>query len=168
MLATKRSGPGATMLLAVCLTAPASIGCVETGPEADEAASESPQEVAGCSYVVTDARFRQTIFLLNSRAIQLGCATGPTFETPNRRGHYQHFERGSIYALRGAPNAYAVYGLILSHWARSGWERTIGFPIEGERTYFTRPGDQGWEQNFEFLRIVCNTQGACANFPRNR
>ena len=64
--------------------------------------------------------------------------------TPNRRGNYNHFQRGSIY-WSPRTSAHVVAGAIRDRWAASGWEGgPLGFPTTDETP--TRGGSFG---NFE-------------------
>ncbi len=56
--------------------------------------------------------------------------------TPDGVGRYNHFQHGSIYWSPGT-GAFEVHGLIRSHWASIGWERSVlGYPISDELVVF--------------------------------
>lgn len=56
--------------------------------------------------------------------------------TPDGVGRYNHFQHGSIYWSPGT-GAFEVHGLIRSHWASIGWERSVlGYPISDELGVF--------------------------------
>ncbi len=56
--------------------------------------------------------------------------------TPDGIGRYNHFQHGSIYWSPGT-GAFEVHGLIRSHWASIGWERSVlGYPISDELVVF--------------------------------
>ncbi|MDI1323808.1 MAG: hypothetical protein PSV36_13750 [Algoriphagus sp.] len=60
--------------------------------------------------------------------------------TPDGIGRYNHFQHGSIYWSPGT-GAFEVHGLIRSHWASIGWERSIlGYPISDELVVFGGDG----------------------------
>lgn len=64
---------------------------------------------------------------------RLGYPTTDERRTPNRRGAYNHFQRGSVYWSPGT-GAHVVEGAIREVWARAGWEQScLGFPTSGER-----------------------------------
>jgi hypothetical protein len=59
--------------------------------------------------------------------------------TPDGRGRFNHFERGSVYWSQ-ATGAHDVRGAIRAHWASLGWERgRLGYPVSGE---YAAPGGQ--------------------------
>jgi uncharacterized protein with LGFP repeats len=47
--------------------------------------------------------------------------------TPDGKGQYAHFEKGSIY-WTAATGARSVFGPIKDRWAATGWERGLGYP----------------------------------------
>lgn len=52
--------------------------------------------------------------------------------TPDRRGRFNHFERGSIY-WTATTGAHEVHGDIRERWKQMGWERsTLGYPTSDE------------------------------------
>jgi hypothetical protein len=52
--------------------------------------------------------------------------------TPDGRGRFNHFQRGSIYWTPGT-GAWDVYGAIRDTWRSLGWERSaLGYPVAGE------------------------------------
>jgi uncharacterized protein with LGFP repeats len=53
--------------------------------------------------------------------------------TPDGRGRFNHFERGSIY-WTPETKAHEVHGAIRDKWASIGWERSrLGYPISDEK-----------------------------------
>ena len=53
--------------------------------------------------------------------------------TPDGRGRFNHFQRGSIYWTPFTGSA-EVHGAIRARWQRLGWERSaLGYPTSGER-----------------------------------
>lgn len=116
------------------------------------------------SLPVVDAPFGGAIkdHYLNTPGLMevLGTPITGELTTPNGRGKYTHFLRGSIY-WTPEHGAQAVSGAIKDAWATSGWESgPLGFPVLG--------GDEqdgpypGWRmQFFEKGYIVWNpTDGA--------
>ncbi|HWM03169.1 MAG TPA: hypothetical protein VNP92_12630, partial [Actinophytocola sp.] len=62
----------------------------------------------------------------------LGYPTTNESDTGNKKGRYNHFERGSIF-WSSATGAWDVRGAIRDRWAVLGWERSyLGFPTSGE------------------------------------
>lgn len=62
----------------------------------------------------------------------LGRSTSPETPTPDGRGRYNHYERGSIYWTR-ATGAHEVHGAIRDLWSSLGWERSLlGYPMTDE------------------------------------
>ncbi|MFP5218319.1 MAG: CAP domain-containing protein [Actinomycetes bacterium] len=60
--------------------------------------------------------------------------------TPDGKGRFNHFERGSVYWTRGT-GAHEVFGSIRSKWSQLGWERSaIGYPVTGEMVTPDRKG----------------------------
>lgn len=60
--------------------------------------------------------------------------------TPDGIGRYNHFQHGSIYWSPGT-GAFEVHGLIRSHWASIGWEKSVlGYPISDELVVFGGDG----------------------------
>lgn len=60
--------------------------------------------------------------------------------TPDRRGRFNYFERGSIY-WTPSTGAHDVRGAILDQWASQGWERSfLGYPLTNELGTPTKPG----------------------------
>ena len=52
---------------------------------------------------------------------------------PDTIGHFQHFERGSIYHQPALLEAREVHGAIRDKWASVGWERSFcGYPTTDE------------------------------------
>jgi uncharacterized protein with LGFP repeats len=76
----------------------------------------------------------------------LGHPRGPETETPDGRGHFRHFEGGSIYATLET-DAHEVHGAIREKWAELKWERGfLGYPTTDEtRT----PDGRGRFNHFE-------------------
>ena len=80
--------------------------------------------------------------------------------TPDRRGRYNHFQRGSIY-WTPTTGAHEVRGAIRDAWARTGWELgPLGYPVSdeyavsnGRRTDFQR-GSIIWDSRTRTTRIV--------------
>lgn len=63
----------------------------------------------------------------------LGFPTTDESGTPDGRGRYNHFERGSIY-WTPQTGAHVIYGDIRQRWAEMGWERSrLGYPTSDER-----------------------------------
>jgi len=61
-----------------------------------------------------------------------GYPTSDESLTPDQRGHYVHFELGSIY-WTAATGAHEVHGNIRDKWESLGWERgPLGYPISDE------------------------------------
>jgi uncharacterized protein with LGFP repeats len=59
--------------------------------------------------------------------------------TPDGRGRFNHFERGSVY-WSPTSGAHDVRGAIRGQWAALGWERSrLGYPVSGE---YAVPGGQ--------------------------
>lgn len=80
----------------------------------------------------------------------LGLPVTDELRTPDGRGRFNHFERGSIYW--NGREAYAVYGGIRQRWASLGWERSrLGYPTFRE---YDVPG--GRYQPFEGGSIFWN------------
>jgi uncharacterized protein with LGFP repeats len=106
----------------------------------------------------------------------LGYPTTDVAPTPDGRGSYQHFQRGSVYST-AATGARVLRGAVLDLWARTGFETgVLGYPtasatatpdgqglyahFEGGSVYWTRPtgahllrgavltawAAQGWER----------------------
>lgn len=77
--------------------------------------------------------------------------------TPDGRGRYNHFERGSIY-WTPQTGAHVIYGAIRDHWASMGWERSrLGYPTSDEKDW---PGVAGGRcSDFEHGRIVWSPGG---------
>ncbi|NAZ85495.1 hypothetical protein GTR00_05165 [Kineococcus sp. T90] len=66
----------------------------------------------------------------------LGFPTTSEIRTPNARGAYNHFERGSIY-WTPTYGAHPLWGQIRDIWATQGWENSrLGFPISGPLSSF--------------------------------
>lgn len=62
----------------------------------------------------------------------LGYPTSDESLTPDKRGHYVHFENGSIY-WTASTGAHEVHGEIRDKWASLHWERgPLGYPISDE------------------------------------
>ncbi len=59
---------------------------------------------------------------------------------PDGVGKYNHFQGGSIY-WSPSTGAWEVHGLIRSHWASIGWEKSmLGYPISDEQVVFRGEG----------------------------
>ncbi|NNH24590.1 SpoIID/LytB domain-containing protein, partial [Pseudokineococcus marinus] len=88
---------------------------------------------------------------------ETGALAYPTTEqgaTPDGRAAYQHFQGGSVYAVRGL-GASAVERPARDAWARAGWERSrLGYP-----TGSTRPAGRGTVTPFEGGRVVVDAAG---------
>ncbi|MFP5218164.1 MAG: S8 family serine peptidase [Actinomycetes bacterium] len=68
--------------------------------------------------------------------------------TPDGRGRYNHFERGSVY-WTPTTGAHEVRGAIRQHWASSGWEAgPLGYPTTDEYAVYG-----GRATDFEHGRI---------------
>jgi uncharacterized protein with LGFP repeats len=89
----------------------------------------------------------------------LGYPLTDEISTPNRRGRFNHFERGSIYAS-DSTGAHAVLDPIREKWKTLGWAMgTLGFPVAEEAK--TRDGT-GRFTRFEQGVIYWSPQtGAC-------
>jgi hypothetical protein len=75
-----------------------------------------------------DAKYRQ----LGGCNSILGKPTTNERVTPDGKGRYSVFERGSIY-WTPATGAFEVHGVIRDKWAELGWEAgALGYPISGE------------------------------------
>jgi hypothetical protein len=62
----------------------------------------------------------------------LGRPIGPEGKTPDGRGRFRHFEKGSIYAT-AETGAHEVRGTIRDKWAELGWEASfLGYPTSDE------------------------------------
>jgi len=62
----------------------------------------------------------------------LGRPRGPEGNTPDGRGHFRHFEGGSIYVSLGT-DAHEVHGAIRGKWEELEWERGfLGYPVTDE------------------------------------
>ncbi|PPK98617.1 LGFP repeat-containing protein [Kineococcus xinjiangensis] len=62
----------------------------------------------------------------------LGHPTTPEIRTPDGRGAYVQFERGSIY-WSPATGSWEVHGDVRAAWGRHGWENgPLGFPVSNE------------------------------------
>lgn len=61
----------------------------------------------------------------------LGYPVTDEMTTPDKRGRYNHFEKGSIYWTQET-GAHEVMGRIRDAWAKAGWETGLGYPISGE------------------------------------
>jgi uncharacterized protein with LGFP repeats len=57
----------------------------------------------------------------------LGYPTNSVTTTPDGKGQYVHFQRGSIYWTAGT-GAQVVSGPIKDQWAATGWEHNLGYP----------------------------------------
>jgi uncharacterized protein with LGFP repeats len=76
----------------------------------------------------------------------LGYPTTDELGTPNGRGRFNHFERGSIY-WTPRTGAHEVHGAIREKWASLGWERSrLGFPTSDEKSV---PNGHGRVSEFE-------------------
>ncbi|PRY17242.1 hypothetical protein [Kineococcus rhizosphaerae] len=63
----------------------------------------------------------------------LGYPTTDELRTPDGRGRFNHFERGSVY-WTPQTGAQAVWGAIREEWKAWGWEAgPVGYPTTGER-----------------------------------
>ncbi len=70
---------------------------------------------------------------LGEEASLLGYPTTDETGTPDGRGRFNHFQRGSLY-WTSTTSAHEVHGLIRDYWAQQGWERNaqLGYPISDE------------------------------------
>ena len=58
----------------------------------------------------------------------LGLPTSDSGTTPDGRGRYAHFQRGSLYTVGGAVRV--LPPAVVDAWARTGWERgPLGYPV---------------------------------------
>ncbi|MFB9378742.1 LGFP repeat-containing protein [Kineococcus gynurae] len=93
----------------------------------------------GSIYWTPDTGANAVQGLIRDAWAQLGWETGvlgypliSETRTPNGRGAYNHFQRGSIY-WSPATSAHHVRGAIRDRWAGSGWEAgPLGFPTTDE------------------------------------
>ncbi|MFE8598942.1 DUF4185 domain-containing protein [Archangium violaceum] len=70
----------------------------------------------------------------------LGYPTTDELTTPDGRGRYNHFERGSIYWTLET-GAHSVQGVIHGRWAALGWETGfLGYPVSDEENTSFAPG----------------------------
>jgi glucose/arabinose dehydrogenase len=80
-------------------------------------------------------RIREVWSTLGWEAGPLGYPKTDELTTPDGRGRYNHFAKGtggSIY-WTAATNAHEVYGRIRQRWSTLGWERSyLGYPTSGE------------------------------------
>ncbi|WP_369051918.1 LGFP repeat-containing protein [Kineococcus terrestris] len=89
---------------------------------------------------------RDTWAALGWEAGPLGYPVTSEQETPDRRGRFSHFERGSVY-WSPSTSAHAVLGAVRDRWRRSGWEAgPLGYPTTDEAAV---PGTDGRSSNFE-------------------
>ena len=85
--------------------------------------------------------------------------------TPDGKGRYNHFEKGSIYwtELTGARE---IHGPIYNKWASLGWEAGyLGYPISNEGKINSPAGKKGKFWHFEHGSIYYNEDknlGPCA------
>ena len=76
----------------------------------------------------------------------LGYPTSDEIVTPNGAGHYNHFQRGSVY-WSAATGAHSVSGPIGDRWAALGWENSpLGFPATDE---LITPNGTGHYEHFQ-------------------
>ena len=76
----------------------------------------------------------------------LGYPITDELATPDGRGRYNHFERGSIYWTQ-ATGAWEIHGNIRAKWEQLGWETgPLGYPKTGE---LTTPDGVGRYNHFE-------------------
>ncbi|HEX8538822.1 MAG TPA: N-acetylmuramoyl-L-alanine amidase, partial [Cystobacter sp.] len=74
-----------------------------------------------------------------------GCVTSE-LPTPDGRGRYNHFQRGSIY-WTPETGAWEVHDLIRDKWSALGWERSVlGYPLTNETA---TPDGRGRYNHFE-------------------
>lgn len=65
----------------------------------------------------------------------LGFPMTDEFGTPDRRGRFNHFERGSVY-WTPQTGAHDVRGPIRDKWAEMGWERSrLRYPTSDQRSH---------------------------------
>ncbi|WTW95901.1 hypothetical protein OG216_22080 [Streptomycetaceae bacterium NBC_01309] len=82
--------------------------------------------------------------------------------TPDGRGRFVHFERGSIY-WSPQTGAREVYGKIRDTWAAQGWELgRLGYPTSGE--YTPAPGQR--RNNFQHGYIVWDARTGATRIVR--
>jgi uncharacterized protein with LGFP repeats len=79
---------------------------------------------------------------LNAASGPLGAPRSSEADTGDGQGRYNDFQNGFIYWRRGAPEAFAVYGLIGQKWNSTNRERGFGYPVTDER-----PGPSGGRYN---------------------
>ncbi|WP_432494678.1 LGFP repeat-containing protein [Kineococcus gypseus] len=83
---------------------------------------------------------------LGGEAGLLGAPRSPEIRTPNGKGAYVAFDRGSIYWSPWT-GAWETHGEIRAGWGRLGWENGyLGFPITNE---ITTPNGRGAYNAFE-------------------
>lgn len=90
---------------------------------------------------------------IRAKWASLGWETGPlgypvTDEntTPDGKGRYNHFNKGSSVYWTPSTGAQEIYGAIRDRWAALGWERSyLGYPTSGEFSF-----DGGRRNNFQF------------------
>ena len=76
----------------------------------------------------------------------LGYPVSDETPTPDGRGRFNHFERGSVY-WTAATGAYEVHGAIRETWRALGWERgPLGYPVTDEST---TPDGRGRYNHFD-------------------
>jgi hypothetical protein len=69
---------------------------------------------------------------LGGAASFLGKPTAAEATCPDGKGHYRHYEGGSIY-WHPLTGAHEVHGLIRAKWAKLGWEKSVlGYPKTDE------------------------------------
>jgi uncharacterized protein with LGFP repeats len=97
--------------------------------------------------------------VLGEEGGSLGFPTTDELITPDGRGRYNHFERGSIYWTPPPTGAGAVEVLspIRDVWAAGGWEQgPVGYPV---RTVRGMPGSGSTFQDFERGTIYAGPGG---------
>ena len=77
-------------------------------------------------------RIRDNWARLGGTRSLLGYPVTDETSTPDRRGRFNHFERGSMY-WTPQTDALEVHGMIREKWASMGWERSVlGYPTSNE------------------------------------
>lgn len=129
-------------LAAVPLAAALSVGVIAAPFGAAEAQAAAP-----CNYGLLVGEIRVKYFQGSNEHV-LGCPVTPELGTPDRRGRYNHFQRGSIY-WTPSTRAQLVIGDIRRHWERRGWENScLGYPTTGE---ISRPPHNGGQVKLQYF-----------------
>ncbi|WP_208971036.1 LGFP repeat-containing protein [Kineococcus rubinsiae] len=89
---------------------------------------------------------RETFARTGWEAGPLGYPVTDETATPDGRGRFNHFERGSVY-WSAATGAFEVHGAIRETWRALGWERgPLGYPVTDEST---TPDGRGRYNHFD-------------------